>query len=345
MPFRVLAAMAVGMASLAAEDAAKPWLDLPTGNTALFDGDPSDFYMYVDRSFEGRATKPWEGGTYGLVRGPRRGESGVFYTAFHEGIDIRPVHRNPAGEPLDPVVAAAKGTVVHVSDVPSLSNYGRYVVVEHQLDGSPYYTLYAHLGPVAVEVGQAVNQGEKLGVLGYTGAGLNRERAHLHFEFCFKLNNRFDDWHNQYVLNSPNHHGAFNGRNLNGINPAALLKAVRENSQLTVPEFVRQNQKPMFELTLNESPNFDLIRFYPWLVEQGDIAAPAAWTVTFSEELIPMKARAHGERVAQPSVRWVGSRTVAPVHLSRGLVAGTAAAPRLTDSGLRFAHLLTYPDQ
>jgi hypothetical protein len=321
-----------------------PWLDLPTENRALFGGNPEDFYMYVDRNFEGRLTKPWEGGSYGLVRGPRRGQEGIFFTTFHEGIDIRPVRRDSAGVPLDPVVAAADGVVVHASGDAGASNYGRYVVLEHRLHGSPYYTLYAHLATVEVEPGQRLKQGDRLGILGYTGAGLNRERAHLHFEFCFLLSENYEGWHALYTPGSPNRHGIFNGRNLNGINPAELLLAVHKNPGLTIPEHVKNSQKPLFAITVNESENFHLPRNYPWMVAEGEPSSPPAWSVVFSEEMIPMQIRAVPARVPEPAIEWLGAASPALSHQSRGLVTGSATAPRLTDSGKRFAHLLTFPD-
>ena len=46
--------------------------DWPTENRALLEGRPQDFYMYVNRNFEGEETTPWEGGSFGFVRGPHR---------------------------------------------------------------------------------------------------------------------------------------------------------------------------------------------------------------------------------------------------------------------------------
>lgn len=317
------------------------WLELPTDNHTIFTNKPA-FYMYVDRDFEGKKSKPWQGGTYGLVRGPQRGASGVYYRAFHEGIDIKPLRRDRNGVPLDAVRAAAAGKVVHTSADPAKSNYGRYVVVEHLLDGCRYYSLYAHLASVKVKPGQRVKQGDTLGILGDSGRGLNRTRAHLHFEFCMKFNSNFPDWHDTYARGT-NEHGQFNGRNLFGMNPTDLFRAVRKNPNLSIPQFIAASQKPMFELTVNNGPDFELVRNYPWLVRSGEVANPAAWTITFSEQLIPMQARAGTQRVAEPRVRWVGSAPQALKHLSRGLVTGSRSAPRLTASGKNFAHLLTFP--
>ena len=320
-----------------------PWIALPTENRAVFEGQPSKFYMYVDRTFEGEKSKPWEGGQYGFTRNPQRSGNTIIHTRFHEGVDIRPVRRDGAGEPLDPVLAAATGTVVHTSEDAGASNYGRYLVIEHIQNGSPYYTLYAHLRSIAVRPGESVRQGQVIGRLGYTGAGINRERAHLHFEFCLMLNRNFPGWFSQYLAGQPDRHGIYNGMNLVGLDPIGLLKAVRANPQTPASDYIRR-QTPLFRITVNDSPHFDLLRMYPWMVPRGEPATAPAWAVSFSDQLIPVKIEPRPARVAQPVVEWLGPPSPAISHQSRNLVTGSPQAPRLTDSGRRFAHLLTFPD-
>ena len=75
----------------------------------------------------------------------------------------------------DPVVAAAAGVVT--TAVPNgTRGYGRYVVVDH---GNGESTLYGHLQTVNVGIGQTVDQGSLVGLLGDTG---NATGPHLHFE-------------------------------------------------------------------------------------------------------------------------------------------------------------------
>jgi hypothetical protein len=76
-------------------------LCLPTENQHLFTGEMNEFYMYVDRNFEGQTTKPWQAGCYGFVRSAVRINGEMLLTKFHEGIDICPMKRDAAGNPLD----------------------------------------------------------------------------------------------------------------------------------------------------------------------------------------------------------------------------------------------------
>lgn len=98
----------------------------------------------------------------------------------HHGVEFE----NPTGMP---VLATAAGTVVVAGDdsvvaygpVPKF--YGKLVVVrlDRRLHDQPVYTLYAHLEEVYTQVGQAVERGDLLGVVGMTGIALG---PHLHFE-------------------------------------------------------------------------------------------------------------------------------------------------------------------
>ncbi|MGA9746716.1 MAG: VCBS repeat domain-containing M23 family metallopeptidase [Nocardioides sp.] len=81
----------------------------------------------------------------------------------------------------EPALAAAAGVVTRVEDLGRRS-YGKYVVVDH---GDGDSTLYAHLDALWSVVGQRVDQGAVLGLVGGTG-GVSG--PHLHFEE--KLNNK-----------------------------------------------------------------------------------------------------------------------------------------------------------
>lgn len=315
--------------------------EFPTGNRALLDGQPEAFYMYVQRDFEGQQSMPWEGGQFGFVRGPQRSGGGeIVYTALHEGIDIRPLRRDPSGTPLDNVLAAAAGTVVHVSAEAGASNYGKYVVLEHRIEGSPIYTLYAHLASITVAPGQAVRQGEVLGRLGFTGAGIDRPRAHLHFEITVLISRHFEPWHATHFAGNPNKHGLFNGLNLVGTDPAAILQAAAADPGFRLTRHLASLPE-VFRLTIPNAPGMSLLRDYPWLVPDGEDANPPAWTISFTGNGFPIRAVAASRRVEKPEVDRVAASPLACAHMTRGLVGGTHQAPRLTASGLRFVELLT----
>jgi hypothetical protein len=318
-------------------------LDFPTDNRALLEGKSQDFFMYVNRDFEGEKSQPWQGGQFGFVRGPVRNGSSIHYLQLHEGIDIRPIHRDAQGNPTDQVRAAAAGTAVHVSHEAGASNYGRYVVLEHRWDGCSFYTLYAHLASILVKPGQSLRQGESLGIMGFTGSGIDRKRAHTHFEVCIMLSRNFEGWHDANFPRDPNRHGIYNGLNLVGVDPAALLLAVRANPTLRISDYFA-SAEPAFKITVRNSPNFYLIRAYPWLVAKGEVANPPAWTITFSRYGVPIKVEAASATVTEPIAAWVKETGQPYARITKNIIAGPPGSPRLTESGSRFAKLLTWPD-
>src|SRR5206468_9769073 len=115
----LLALIATATASLAEES--KIEIILPTDNDALFRGGGPEFYQYIERDFNGEKSTPWEGGRYGFVRNPVLAVQGLIYTRFHEGIDIRCLHRDARGEPSDDVRAIADGRGVNSNRVPGYS--------------------------------------------------------------------------------------------------------------------------------------------------------------------------------------------------------------------------------
>ncbi len=317
-------------------------LDFPTANHELAERNPDRFYQYVDRNFGGERSQPWEGGQYGFVRDPKSLGGTTIYTRLHEGIDIKPLRRDASGTPLDPVLAAAAGTVVYANRSPSGSNYGRYVVVEHVADGAKYYTLSAHLASVAVADGDRVRQGQTLGILGYSGSGLDRTRAHLHFEFALMLSEHFDGWHHFVYRGDANPHGNFNGQNLAGINPAELLLAIRENpATFNLGRFLR-DQPVYYKIAIPASPNFTLPRRYPWMLE-GANPNPPTWIVSFTQAGVPVRVEPYAVRVAGPRVLFVRDSRMSYSRATKNVITGSAGSPVLSDSGKRLAALLTQP--
>lgn len=314
-------------------------LRLPTANRHLLTGEPERFYMHVDRTFEGETSTPWQGGTYGFVRNPVRTRQGVVYARFHEGIDIAPLHRDPAGTPLDLVNAIAEGTVVHTSPVAGHSNYGKYVVVEHALPGGPYYSLYAHLADVVCAPGDRVRAGSLLGRLGYTGVGLNRVRAHLHLEFCLLMSARYDDWHGT-CAGGANHHGIYNGMNLAGLDVARLFLLHARNPSISVPDFIRSTPVH-FSVTVPRTGVPEIVLRYPWLL-RGQASQPTpSWEISFSATGVPLLITPSSRRVSEPVVSRLRRSEVSHGLLTRGLLAGTGATATVSRQGRNLLSLVT----
>lgn len=89
------------------------------------------------------------------------------HTRCHYGIDL-------AAATGTPILAAKSGTVEVAGDKDD--GFGLKIVLKHS-DGSK--SLYAHLSKINVSVGQQVEQGDAIGLMGSTG---NSTGPHLHWE-------------------------------------------------------------------------------------------------------------------------------------------------------------------
>src|SRR5256886_4639015 len=256
-------------------------LVLPTDNDALFSGGGRAFYQYIERDFKGVKSTPWEGGQYGFVRDPVETSAGIVCTRFHEGIDIRALRRDARGEPVDEVRAIAIGKVVHTNLVPGYSNYGKYIVIEQRWDGSSYYSLYGQLSSIGVQPGKSVQRGQRIAVMGHTGTGLQKARAHLHLELNLLLSHRFEGWHDTFSKNDPNHNGIYNGINLTGLDIARLYLALHKNHSLTIPQFLN-DEETFYKVTLPKSSHFELPKAYPWLLARNGGKENSSWEASFA---------------------------------------------------------------
>jgi murein DD-endopeptidase MepM/ murein hydrolase activator NlpD len=313
-------------------------LVLPTENTALLEKQPAGYFQFVDRTFEGEKTTPWEGGQFGFVRDPRRIGGAIAYARFHEGLDVKPLRRDAKGDPLDEVRAIAAGQVVYVTASAGLSNYGRYIVVRHDFaSAGAFYSLYAHLREARVQAGDAVKAGQGIGLMGYTGAGIDQRRAHLHVELNMLLSSDFDAWH-QASFSTPNHHGIYNGINLLGVDLQGLFLANAKNPQLSIPEFVRGGEAA-FRVRVSGTAKIELAGRHPWLLN-GKTSRGTSWEVTFTRWGFPMAVEASSSGVAEPMLTWVKDSGVPHYLHTRGLVTGSGSTGKLTAEGLRFIRLV-----
>ena len=305
---------------------------LPTDNNALYRGDNEGYFMYCDRLFEGKKSTPWEAGTYGFTRTPKRVHTGkIICTKLHEGIDVKPIRRDAAGEPLDEIRPIAPGIVAYTNTSSGASNYGRYVVIAHQVPEGTIYSLYAHLRKVNCEVGQHVTTGDSIGVLGYSGVGLNRVRAHCHLEICLMV-------HSEYHKFCPadNKHGLFNGQNLIGINAADALLHCQNGTPFslthyfsTLPEHYRVRVPYPGRLP-------DFLQRYPFLYK-GEWGKPCeSLDIAFTAEGVPIAVYASSESVTTPVVISCKPMPLYQNECTANRLAGKSTTAYLTASGKTF---------
>ena len=311
---------------------------LPTANQALFEKGGEE------RFFVGTAGKPWVTGTFGCVR------SGGWQ--MHEGLDVRCLQRDRHGEPTDPVLATADGAVVYISARPSLSNYGNYLVLQHQVEGLEVYSLYAHLHDIhqGLKVGQAVKAGEPVATMGRTAntrEGISKDRAHVHFELNLLVNDRFATWYKKAFPDQRNDHGEWNGQNLLGIDPKLILLGQHEQgAKFSLLAFL-QGQTELCRILVHKT-------YFPWLKRYAALVHPnsraekegvAGYEIALNFngvafEVIP---RAASEMKGKAKFQLL-SVNEAEYHKNpaRRLVAKKGPRWELTSHGLNLLEMLTY---
>ena len=308
----------------------------PTENRALLDKHPEKFYQPT-------ISRRLISGMFGFVR-TSEPEPARIFEHFHKGIDIRPLHRDVSGEPTDVVEAAADGEVVRVNRDEKISDYGRQVIVRHLWGIYPVYTIYGHLASVGVEVGQIVKAGDPLGVMGWTGPGLARNRAHLHFEVAFQINRRFADWvesHKPGRLWQPNRHGEWNGLNLMGIDPVPLLLASAAGNPLSWPE-ARGKQPGGFIVRvpeLHEKPS------WTDLVEVHEGKGPSlAYEIEMTPWGLPLRMKGVEEGVVEPVLVANPGGPSEGKYYCRGLVqADGKGGMKLSKFGRQTIEMMLFP--
>ena len=138
---------------------------------------------------------------------------GVFFAPniVHTGVDID-------AEEGSPILAAGSGTVVSAdwglfSEVPgNISDpYGQAVVLRHDFGykDQPLFTVYAHMSEIIAVVGQHVETGDVLGLVGDTGITTG---PHLHFEVRLGSNNFYNTLNPELWMAPPQGWGVLVGR-------------------------------------------------------------------------------------------------------------------------------------
>ncbi|GAO45046.1 peptidoglycan DD-metalloendopeptidase family protein [Flavihumibacter petaseus] len=108
---------------------------------------------------------------------------------LHLGTDIW-------GAAGSPVFAFMGGMVHAVANHPAMGDYGAMMIIDHQLEGSNFFTLYGHLSHADLSrfaVGQYVNRGQEIAQFG-SPAENGHWPPHLHFQVIDEMGS----WRNDY---------------------------------------------------------------------------------------------------------------------------------------------------
>lgn len=327
--------MVLGFGSVEAQ---RPF-QFPTANHALFEpGKEAEFFVPTGPD------KSWTSGCFGCVRSDG--------WQIHEGLDIRCLQRDKHGEPIDPVMATADGTVVYINARPGLSNYGNYIVLRHHVDGLEIFSLYAHLREIrsGLKAGQSVKAGEVIGIMGRTAdtrAVITKARAHVHFELDLFVNDRFASWFKKTHPGQRNDHGEWNGFNLVGLDPRLiLLDEHREGDRFNLLNFVR-NQTALCRVLVRKT-SFPWLRRYPEFIRPNPVAEKegvAGYEIALNYngvafELIP---RADSEIKGKAKYQLLSvNETEYHKNPCRRLVVQRRGRWELTSTGIRWLDELTY---
>jgi len=138
---------------------------------------------------------------------------GVFFAPniVHTGVDID-------AEEDTPILAAGPGTVISAdwglyTEAPgnTADPYGQAVVLRHDFGykGQTLYTVYARMSKIIATIGQHVETGDVLGLIGSTGATTG---PHLHFEVRLGSNTFYRTYNPELWMAPPQGWGVLVGR-------------------------------------------------------------------------------------------------------------------------------------
>ena len=329
----LFATLAAAMLAAVNVPAQSPF-QFPTANHALYEpGQEAKFFAPTAPG------KPWTSGSFGCVR-----DNGW---RMHEGLDILHLHTDRHGEPTDPVMATADGTVMYFSTRPGTSSYGKYIVVRHLVEGLEIYSVYAHLSAVhpGLKVGAAVKAGEVIGTMGRTSSVevITKDRAHVHFELNLFVNEHFAGWYRKNFPGQRNDHGIWNGFNLTGLDAREILLDERAG-HFSLLNFVR-GQTALCRV-LVRATNFPYLKRYAPLVLQNPRAekegvAGYEVALNYNGLAFALLPRAASEIKGPAKFQLLSvDATEARAHPCRRLVVERRGRWELTDKGRRTLELL-----
>lgn len=170
-------------------------IDLSIQNKALFEfniNNPIEFENYISTYLKNNNSKIAFGGY--LEKRAIYQISNVFKNTaierdIHIGLDLW-IDADAS------VLAALDGTIHSFQDNTALGDYGPTIILQHELEGLMFYTLYGHLAKESLKnliVGQTVNKGMEIAKLG--APPINGNYApHLHFQIIKDLENKVGDY-------------------------------------------------------------------------------------------------------------------------------------------------------
>src|SRR5882757_361495 len=310
----------------------------PTANHSLYQaGDELKFFAPT------APDKPWTSGSFGCVRNDG--------WRMHEGLDIRHLQTDRRGEPTDPVMATADGTVVYFSKKPGLSNYGNYLILQHVIEGIEIYSLYAHLRDIRsdLKIGTPVKAGEVIGTMGRTSSAeaIARDRAHVHFELNLMVNENFAAWFKKKNPGERNDHGSWNGQNLMGLDPGEILVAEHNPvKKFSLLDYLR-GQTELCRV-LVRATDFPFLKRYPALVLKNPVAEKegvAGYELVLNYNGVPFALLPRAASEIKGSAKFQLLSVNEPVEKAnhcRKLVVKRGSRWQLADAGLRELELLTF---
>ncbi len=125
-------------------------------------------------------------------------DSDIFKADDSDDLDERDIHIGvdiwiKAGTP---VLAALDGTVHSFNYNSGAGNYGPTIILQHNLTGITFYTLYGHLSAESIEdieIGDTFKAGQKIAELGEPTVN-GGYPPHLHFQIIKDLEENFGDY-------------------------------------------------------------------------------------------------------------------------------------------------------
>ncbi len=309
----------------------------PTANHALYEvGNELKFFAPTSPD------RPWTTGSFGCVRSDG--------WQMHEGLDILHQHTDRYGEPTDPVLATADGTVMYVNNKPGLSNYGKYIVIRHVVEGIEIYSLYAHLSEASVKAGQNVRADQPIAIMGRTSntsERIDKNRAHVHFELNVLVNDNYAAWFKKNSAGERNDHGEWNGQNLNGLDEREILLGEHNPvSKFSLLTFLRSQTELCRVLV--RATNFPYLKRYAALVLRNPKAekegiAGYEIALNYNGVAFALMPRAESEIKSRAKFQLLSvNEPVERANSCRKLVVQRGGHWELGNEGLRELELLTY---